>query len=561
MKRRDVVAAAAAWWCACCAQAQLSDRARVSNPNLGSLVVTPHSSRASDAFTDRPPPRLDLGPQGTGPLVAASNSWCGSAADPAPGAIRTRAYGLKENAWRNKSDFTWSCQGVPPGLAGGQAEFVRLAAIAFNMWGREVPLIRFRRSTSDADISIGVGPLGGSLALASGDGRQITVSNGMALGLPIVWMASENVLPPIPAGSYPLLPVLIHEIGHALGLLHSTRPEAIMFPTANMSTQTWLADEDRRAIRALYGWRPQTPLPFGTEQAPTLTACGPTLAMAWRGQGSDRRIWLATSTNGDAWSGQHLAVGGPQTIGSPALAWNGSVLLMAWRGGANDERLYVSSSRDFFRQSYFPHIALRAASSHGPRMAMIKGVPVMVWKGMGSDQGIYLSRLVNGAWTEQMKIPNVATAAAPSICEDFDGGIRLLWRGIEGDETLWTTSGTPDGRQFQPQRSLQWPILGIGSPVPTAWGTGMSRSGPVLCNGVTDGEAGIFAVWLGRGREQSLWFTQLRLEPNGTPVWSTQARIPNIGSSQPAGAAYFNRSLVVAWKGVEGDRRMYSLRA
>lgn len=572
MKRRDLMAGTAAWWCACCVQAQTSGTIRPPtsvDPNMAPRdPVQPLG--ASDTVQERMSPRPALEP--APPRLSASGSWCGTT-EPSGGAggVGTRAYGLKENVWRNKSHFTWSCQGVPPGLAGGQAEFVRLATLAFIVWGHEVPMIRFRRTDGAADIAIGVAPINETLGRATDDGRQITISSGnvtltdssgaSAVTVPINWMASESVMPPFPTGAFPLLPVLIHEIGHALGLLHSTRPEAIMFPSANMSTQTWLADDDRRAIRSLYGWPAQVPLGFGTEQAPTLSVCGSTLAMGWRGQGSDRRIWLATSLNGDVWSPQYPAVGSPTTIGSPALAWNGSVLLMAWRGAVNDERLYMSSSRDFFRQSHFPFIPMRAASSHGPRMAMISGVPVMVWKGMGDDQSIYLSRLVNGSWTEQRKIPNVATAAAPSICEDFDGGIRLLWRGIAGEETLWTTSGTADGQQFQPQRALAWPILGNSTPVPTGWGTAMSRSGPVLCRAETDREVGIFAIWLGKGQEQSLWFTQMRREPNGTPLWSTQAQITNIGSSQPAGLAHFNNSLVLAWKGVEGDPRLFSMRA
>ncbi len=49
--------------------------------------------------------------------------------------------------------------------------------------------------------------------------------------------------------------VVLHEIGHALGLPHSSRPGDVMFPVA---TETTLSDRDRFSLRLLYefptGW-------------------------------------------------------------------------------------------------------------------------------------------------------------------------------------------------------------------------------------------------------------------------------------------------------------------
>ena len=49
-----------------------------------------------------------------------------------------------------------------------------------------------------------------------------------------------------------LLPVALHEIGHALGLQHSGVKEAAMWPLYNKHTRT-LNKDDQEGIRALYG--------------------------------------------------------------------------------------------------------------------------------------------------------------------------------------------------------------------------------------------------------------------------------------------------------------------
>lgn len=54
-----------------------------------------------------------------------------------------------------------------------------------------------------------------------------------------------------------LFPVLLHEIGHVLGLDHSDDPASVMFPQLN--SRTALAPSDIAAVQALYGPRPEDP--------------------------------------------------------------------------------------------------------------------------------------------------------------------------------------------------------------------------------------------------------------------------------------------------------------
>ncbi len=77
-----------------------------------------------------------------------------------------------------------------------------------------------------------------------------------------------------------LFSVVLHETGHALGLGHSDRPGAVMYPYYKLSTG--LTDDDIAGIRALYGSNvpvtvpAPTPAPTPTPAPPTPTPAPPT---------------------------------------------------------------------------------------------------------------------------------------------------------------------------------------------------------------------------------------------------------------------------------------------
>src|SRR5262249_1127022 len=155
---------------------------------------------------------------------------------------------------------------------------------------------------------------GVTLGSTKADGSSIQFDAATA------WFAQN----PTPPGLTSFLAVAIHEIGHAIGLLHSTSDGSIMNPfNANVET---LTPDDINGARALYGWEAQRLIPDrGTDRGPALCACGPLLAMAWKGVEDDHRIFYATSPDGLNWSPQQV-IEGVGTSDSPSLAWDGTRL-------------------------------------------------------------------------------------------------------------------------------------------------------------------------------------------------------------------------------------------
>ncbi|KAI9111524.1 hypothetical protein K1719_017214 [Acacia pycnantha] len=149
--------------------------------------------------------------------------------------------------------------------ANGLTEEVKsVFATAFDRWS-EVTTISFTEASSYqlADIRIAFysgdhgdgepfdGPLG-TLAHA------FSPTNGMFhLDGEEDWVVSGDVTQSTLSTAVDLESVAVHEIGHLLGLGHSSVAEAIMYPTISSRTRkVSLADDDIQGIQQLYGSNP-----------------------------------------------------------------------------------------------------------------------------------------------------------------------------------------------------------------------------------------------------------------------------------------------------------------
>jgi hypothetical protein len=92
-----------------------------------------------------------------------------------------------------------------------------------------------------------------------------TIAGDLHLDADEAWRSGANV---------DLYSVVLHEAGHALGLGHSDRPGAVMYPYYKLSTG--LTDDDIAGIRALYGSNVPATTPTPTPAPPIPTPPTPT---------------------------------------------------------------------------------------------------------------------------------------------------------------------------------------------------------------------------------------------------------------------------------------------
>lgn len=156
-------------------------------------------------------------------------------------------------------EITWSLNLAGLNIVAGSAlsEFTDLVFDAFDTWAAIAGLnFRFVNAPSGSDIDIDVAPLGGSTIGvantsfftndADGNGLVEIFDSNISMDQSETWTPDGNGAP------FTFIQVLLHEIGHSLGLDHFNVSNSIMNATANNGSRTLGAD-DIAGIQDLYG--------------------------------------------------------------------------------------------------------------------------------------------------------------------------------------------------------------------------------------------------------------------------------------------------------------------
>jgi hypothetical protein len=162
------------------------------------------------------------------------------------------------------------------GPAGSATEDARDAVrAAFATWAEVVPAeVREASSDETADVVVEWRPaadpdrsmVGGVVAHADWPGLCSVVT--IALPKPLHFDATEHTWAVgAVAGALDIESIAVHEVGHLLGLRHSSDRSAVMYPTVKVDfTARTLQADDLAAVRSLYPDHPSTSLPVAEQR-------------------------------------------------------------------------------------------------------------------------------------------------------------------------------------------------------------------------------------------------------------------------------------------------------
>jgi hypothetical protein len=183
-----------------------------------------------------------------------------------------------------------------------------------------------------------------------------------------------------------------------------------------------------------YTWAKAASIPNAASSGgPALVSFAGKVWMAWKGEGTDTRIFIS-SLSGSTWSAG-VPISGVGTSSAPALTVTASELYVAWKGEHDNTILWSKSSdgKTWSPQAVVPG----AGSSDTPALAGFKGVVYLAWKGE-SDTKIFLSQFTDAkGWGTAAALPSdFETSSGPALGFGNSGNLHLVWKGAS-DNFVW----------------------------------------------------------------------------------------------------------------------------
>jgi hypothetical protein len=200
-----------------------------------------------------------------------------------------------------------------------------------------------------------------------------------------------------------------------------------------------------------YDWVKPASIPNAASSGgPALAELAGKAWMAWKGEGTDTRIFIS-SLSGSTWS-PGVPISGVSASSSPALAATASELYLAWKGD-KDNTIYWSKSSDgkaWSAQKKVPG----AASSDAPALAAFKDAVYLAWKGE-SDAAIWFSEYsdAKGWGTAKSLRSDFETSRGPGLGVGNTGNLHLVWKG-KTDNFVWESVLWTGKTDWSPQAKI-----------------------------------------------------------------------------------------------------------
>ncbi|MFF7756310.1 matrixin family metalloprotease [Streptomyces sp. NPDC007971] len=469
------------------------------------------------------------------------------------GGLLPLAFGAPNGRW-SRGDLSWSVSNAPALTDGANAQDTVKAAL--DQWHRVPPgYFNFNMVQSGGNIPVQFGGAELNPKLTAPEGVKgvttTTAHNHAFTDAHVSLDSHENW------DSASLLSVSLHEIGHALGLAHSTDKTSLMYPID--TGRSTIDEESQRALASIYGWTDQTRMAGATADRPGLAVAGISsftgvtnhLGMAWRGAGDDHTLYWS-EFGGQSWSPQKQSPDRASTHG-PALALfpagNGEQgFTMAWKGAKGDSGIWYASrlplDADWGSQRPVPAVG----TSCGPALAYFNGRTSMAWKGVDGDTGIYFSTFGPQGWEPQSRIAGVGTSDSPSLVATVDR-LYLFWKGIPGDSAVYYSwlDSTPNS-SWWPQRPVQY---ATSESTGLVWHQIGASRGPSAT--MRDGSS-IVLAWRGPEGDDGIWFTYFDF---ALEEFSGQVSIHDRGTLTGPAIAVLDGRLFMTWRGVTDDEGIW----